>query len=432
MALHLPALLPAVSRCRHLEIVDLICLHHLLVQFPAQVPLESISIALQSWPNLSWMRAVSWVYTLLHHCPRLTKLHWDSPSGLHAPWAQLTHLSWGVGHVEWEFFERTLDQLLQLEYLQLAVTDGAVTDGPEMWIRLPHFTNCSALQPCLSKLQLPCASSSSRNCIISFWNHNSILTPTLSGYYTALSVTSAYLSCGQTTHLNHCFQIEELPEITLGSTSGVLTGLILKHFRGMEMLELNEHLPHSPLNPPEFEHHTVLVGTSHTLIISRHAAFRPEYQAWWTSADSREFHAALEAEDEALLQSFELPVDFMKYGHFSWGKAAGQNLFANTRRPGYGQAVDATVVLETGFYSLVQVDWDTRSGTLGAIEHCMGRQILDPSNDKVAPPPKQHPEEHTKVLCRSKSAGLAMSIDRCKEQYTIDRDNNVRIPPGSE
>jgi hypothetical protein len=44
---------------------------------------------------------------------------------------------------------------------------------------------------------------------------------------------------------------------------------------------------------------------------------------------------ALEAEDEALLQSFELPVDFMKYAHFPWGKAAGQNLFANTCRPGY-------------------------------------------------------------------------------------------------
>jgi hypothetical protein len=33
---------------------------------------------------------------------------------------------------------------------------------------------------------------------------------------------------------------------------------------------------------------------------------------------------------------------------------------------------------------------------------------------------------------RSKSVGLATSIDQRKEQYTTDRDNDVRIPPGSE
>jgi hypothetical protein len=51
------------------------------------------------------------------------------------------------------------------------------------------------------------------------------------------------------------------------------------------------------------------------------------------------------------------------------------------------------VVVETGFYSPVQFDWETRSGTLGAIEHCTGQQMLDPSDDEVAPPPKPAPRK---------------------------------------
>ncbi|KAJ7795345.1 hypothetical protein B0H14DRAFT_3496020 [Mycena olivaceomarginata] len=331
------------------------------------------------------MRAVSWVSTLLHHCPRLTKLHWDGPSGLHAPWAQLTHLSWGVGHAEREFFERTLDQLLQLEYLRLAVTDD-----PEMWDqttplhKLQRVTTLSLqataptrflILPQLHHLILESRldfdpdlvrllhRSQCNISILELWTDDSLEWvpdalplpfhhPAIHLTLTRLVITSFDLNelflvfeerspgslpskirllCGP----DRCFQIEDLPEITLKSTSGVLAGLILKHFRGMEMLELDEHLPHSPSNPPELEHHTVLVGTSQTLVVSRHAAFRREYQAWWISADGREFRAALDAEDEALLQSFELPVDFMKHGHFPWGKAAGQNLFANTRWPGY-------------------------------------------------------------------------------------------------
>jgi hypothetical protein len=134
---------------------------------------------------------------------------------------------------------------------------------------------------------------------------------------------------------DRCFQIEDLPGITLQATSGVLATLILEHFPSMQMLELDEHLPHSSSDAPELEHRAVLVGASHTLVVSRHAALRREYHAWWNSIDGTEFRAALDEEDEDLLRSFELPGNFLRNSRFPWIQASGQNIFANTRRRGY-------------------------------------------------------------------------------------------------
>ncbi|KAJ7736180.1 hypothetical protein B0H14DRAFT_2639038 [Mycena olivaceomarginata] len=87
---------------------------------------------------------------------------------------------------------------------------------------------------------------------------------------------------------DRCFQIENIAGITLQATSGALAALLLEHFHSMQALELDEHWPHSLSNAPELEHRTVLVSASHTLVVSRHAALRRQYQAWWNSGDGRE------------------------------------------------------------------------------------------------------------------------------------------------
>lgn len=387
--LHLPALMPAVPQCRHLEVVDFFCAHHIPIDFPPQLQLESMSIAFKYWKTPACLRAATWMSALLRRCPKLRRLHWDGPSAVHVPWAQLTHLSWGLVDTEPEDLGSTLAQLVQLEYLRLSVlshserfwnqaasfhvlprvtTLSLDNTAPVAFLSLPQmhhlilesnldfhteFSQFLDRSHCVitrlelwrdSTLQLtadnmapavplplsyPCIQSSLTRLVISSYELNNLFLA-----IEEISPGSLPTKIRLLRDIDRCFQIDNLPGISLPATSGVLAALLLENFHSMCMLDLDEHWPHSLSDAPELEHHVVLAGDSR-LLVSRHAAVRREYEAWWNSADGAEFRAALDEENEDLLRSFDLNYNVLRFRHFPGIIRAGQSVFANTNRRGY-------------------------------------------------------------------------------------------------
>ncbi|KAJ7655715.1 hypothetical protein DFH06DRAFT_1473945 [Mycena polygramma] len=378
MHLHLPLLLPRISQCQHLEMVDWFIPHFFPPPVPPPSRLQSLSVIVGDvlFGSISSRdRAAPWVSDFLAHAPLLTHLHWAGPD-ISAPWGQLTHLSWHINVAHVGEFERTLDCLQNVVHLRIrlhwdwlhrftspaiahllpnvhtysAVGDTRVT----RFLSLPnlhHLILESSSVQATEDLELFLQRSRCKITSLELWqDHFPAIPPTLlDNPAIAPSLTYLLISSQDLNDFfcafelprrirllrdaDRCFRIEPLPGIQPDATSGVLAALLVAHLPVLQWLELDDTRTRTVAFAPELESRVVEVAGFAKLTVSRSADLRRKYEAWWNSSDGLEFRAALDSEDVDMLHSFDLPWNFLFRPRPPLHR--DQNIFANSDRPGY-------------------------------------------------------------------------------------------------
>ncbi|KAJ7304603.1 hypothetical protein DFH08DRAFT_825543 [Mycena albidolilacea] len=364
---YLPILLPKISQCRQLQMVD--CFIPQFVPPASFLVLESLSVTIQR-TNLP---AARWLSHALGRAPRLTRFHWSGPA-VAAPWAQLSHLSLDVEPFGPGLLKSVLDAATQVQHLRLhfelaiphlqttsvllSVTTFSIVGGSQLAhsIILPNLTHLiiewagptsnaddSDLPSFLQHSQ--CAITTLEVWELPFWGFPNVLLSRQVSHSLRRLVIGAHGLCQFFGWLEHhtpgtlphnlrllrevdlCFRIDDRPAGAVPGTCNILADLLKIHLPSLDDVILIDNADH------ETQMESCLVGSAPgTFTLWRSAAIRREYESWWKSVDGHAFQAARAGNGEPSI-GFDVPWTNLDDTHYR--PARNQNRFANTRRPGY-------------------------------------------------------------------------------------------------
>ncbi|KAJ6534713.1 hypothetical protein B0H10DRAFT_1972366 [Mycena sp. CBHHK59/15] len=366
---HLKILIPTVSRCHDLEVVEWFRHRVLDAPLPPVVPLRTVSVSIDHRD----VQGARWFTRLLQRAPALSRMHWMGPRIL-APWSQLTYLSFSP--CDGADLERVCVQLKNLTELQLigfkSLTDFNVefSTPPDLPHVLPNIKKFSLHHtglfldfitlPVVEKIIFLECDAGIEESIIPFLDRSACRIGSLElqdsgsslAFFifdnTSLAASLTYLSIGsedlsmlfscledrspgtlpQKLHLlrsvDRCFQIDILNAIAQDETTGVLASLIHSYLPHLSALDLDPELFASE----QMESRSVVSRTGSFCLV-RPTCLLTEYEAWWASVDGQEFQALWSAGNSEALDAFHVEWDVVS------ARApphSGFNLFANPYR----------------------------------------------------------------------------------------------------
>ncbi|KAJ7096987.1 hypothetical protein C8R43DRAFT_1141599 [Mycena crocata] len=377
MHLHLSSLLPNVPRCRHLEIVNWSSEIGDQLQ-TSSAWLESLSMVV----GQKDFRAAVWASNLIAQSPCLTKLHWGGPA-ISAPWPQLTHLSWNLDAIGREEFQFVVCALANVIHLRLHIgrsSTGLLTMAPVASsipsINMFSLDGDSGITAYLTLSGMHhfiverCASEQGMDNLDGFlhrskcaittlelWEtpspssppmyllHHSAIAPSLvrlllssynlDAFFQELEERTPGTLPEQLCRLrdvDRCFRIDVLPAIGVDETTGILGALLRDQFPNLEELDLDDRFKGVHPKVADLESRNVETH-SKPFQLRRSTFLRKEYEAWWSSTDGVEFRQVIDAGQDAAAAHFWVSWEYILG---LWPRPhPGQNLFANTKRPGY-------------------------------------------------------------------------------------------------